>query len=188
MEAMSQVGSSGSPSLALPSSPYWDWRLSSPAQIYLETNMKIDQNNPATWPTKGNFFLLHHQGPLLEWTNDIWERVEYILTDKPKYERKKRLREIRPVFGRLPEPLIQAGAACEKAAAAYLMARAAYAKARAAYDEAWAAYDEAWAAYAKARAAYAKARAAYASQLEALHRAECPNSKWNGYTIFGDKS
>ena len=122
--------------------------------------MKIDQNNPATWPTKGNFFLLHHQGPLLEWTNDIWERVEYILTDKPKYERKKRLREIRPVFGRLPEPLIQAGAACEKAAAAYLMARA----------------------------AYAKARAAYASQLEALHRAECPNSKWNGYTIFGDTS
>ena len=122
--------------------------------------MKIDQNNPATWPTKGNFFLLHHQGPLLEWTNDIWERVEYILTDKPKYERKKRLREIRPVFGRLPEPLIQAGAACEKAAAAYLMARA----------------------------VFAKAGAAYASQLEALHRAECPNSKWNGYTIFGDTS
>ena len=171
--------------------------------------MKIDQNNPATWPTKGNFFLLHHQGPLLEWTNDIWERVEYILTDKPKYERKKRLREIRPVFGRLPEPLIQAGAACEKAAAAYLMARAAYAKARAAYAKAWAAYakaraayakaaaayakawaayDEAWAAYAKTDAAYAKARAAYASQLEALHRAECPNSKWNGYTIFGDTS
>ena len=155
--------------------------------------MKIDQNNPATWPTKGNFFLLHHQGPLLEWTNDIWERVEYILTDKPEYEREKRLREIRPVFGRLPEPLIQATAAYAKATAAYAKARAAYAKAATACDEAWAACAKAWAAYAKAttayakaRAAYAKAEAAYASQLEALHRAECPNSKWNGYTIFGD--
>jgi len=71
---------------------------------------------------------------------------------------------------------------------AHAKAGVAYAKAWAAHAKTDAACAKADAAYLMARAVFAKAGAAYASQLEALHRAECPNSKWNGHTIFGGTS
>jgi len=47
-----------------------------------------------TGPTKGLFTLLHHEGPLLEWSDDVMKRVKYINEQKPEYERAIRLRHI----------------------------------------------------------------------------------------------
>jgi len=141
---------------------------------------------------------LHH-GVLCELlTEPAANRIDYIVSSKPKKGQATRLRLIRAIRGELPEALVKAGAA-------YVKAQDAYAKAQDAYDKAWAAYDKAWVAYVKARAAYVKARAAYdkareaydkawaatgkaqdAAQpaLTALHAIECPKCPWDGRTIF----
>jgi len=48
------------------------------------------------------FTLLHHEGPLLEWSDDVMERIKYINEQKPEDERAIRLRHI--VF--FPEELM----------------------------------------------------------------------------------
>ena len=62
-----------------------------------------------TGPTKGMFTLLHHEGPLLERSDDVMERIKYINEQKPKHERAIRLRHI--VF--FPQKLW--GKKCQKA-------------------------------------------------------------------------
>ena len=64
-------------------------------------------------------------------------------------------------------------------------------KARVAYDKAM---DKAWDAWDKAREARDKAREArdeifakYKTEIEALHKQECPDSKWNGTEIVFEK-
>jgi hypothetical protein len=124
---------------------------------------------------------LHHETLIETLTEPAESRIAYILSNKPEHERARRLREFRPVVGPLPGEYNTAWAAYSTARAAYDTAWAAYSTARAAYNTAWAAYSTAWVAYNTARAAYAPA-------LEAQHRAECPDSTWNGRTIFGSAS
>ena len=45
-------------------------------------------------PEKGLFTLLHHEGPLAEWSDDVLERIDYINKHKPKDEIDIRLRHI----------------------------------------------------------------------------------------------
>mgnify|MGYP001560056183 CR=1 FL=1 len=45
-------------------------------------------------PQKGAFTFLHHEGPVVEESSNIMERIEYILTDKPQDEHYTRLRHI----------------------------------------------------------------------------------------------
>jgi hypothetical protein len=40
-----------------------------------------------TGPTVGFFSLLHHQGPLVEWSDNVMERIRYIDREKPLRER-----------------------------------------------------------------------------------------------------
>ena len=47
-----------------------------------------------TGPTKGMFTLLHHEGPLLEWSDNVMKRVKYIREHKAQSERDIRLRHI----------------------------------------------------------------------------------------------
>jgi len=136
------------------------------------------------------FWHIHHE-VLLEWSDDIQERIDYIKAHKPPHEVETRLRLLKPVQGALPPKLVKAKAAYDKARDAFVKASVAYAKARDAYDKARDAYDKAKAAYAKARDAYDKAKAAYNKaydeclpQIEALHALECPDCPWNGTTIF----
>src|SRR3972149_3700162 len=150
------------------------------------------------------FWHIHHE-VLLEWSDDIQERIDYIKAHKPPHEVETRLRLLKPVQGALPPKLVKAKAAYDTARDAFVKARAAYAKARDAYDKARDAfvkasvayakardaYDKARDAYDKAKAAYAKARDAYNKaydeclpQIEALHALECPDCPWNGSTIF----
>ena len=157
--------------------------------------------------TKGWFTLLHHSDHLIEWSDNVMKRIEYINKKKPEHERKTRLRHIVYVPNSLVPDELQkawaardkAWAACQKASAAYGKAwaacgkawaardkaSAAYGKAWAAYQKAWAACDKAWAAYGKAWAAYQKAWAAYENDknvLAYLHK-HVENCKWNGKEI-----
>ena len=45
-------------------------------------------------PKAGMFTLLHHEGPLLEWSDDVMERIKYIKDRKAPIEVAIRLRHI----------------------------------------------------------------------------------------------
>ena len=116
------------------------------------------------------YWHIHHKDFLLEWSDDIQERIDFIQAEKPKHEVEIRLRLLKPVQGALPPKLVKAGDARDKA-------KAAYDKAKAAYDKDWDAFGKDWDAY---RKAYDK----YLPQIEALHALECPDCPWDGFTIF----
>src|SRR3990172_8807619 len=150
------------------------------------------------------FWHIHHE-VLLEWSDDIQERIDFIQAEKPKHEVEIRLRLLKPVQGALPPKLVKAGDARGKAEDAnakawdaYVKARDAFGKdwdayvkagdardkAKAAYDKAKAAYDKDWDAFGKDWDAYRKAYDKYLPQIEALHALECPDCPWDGFTIF----
>jgi hypothetical protein len=121
---------------------------------------------------KGWFWHVHHD-TLIEWSDDIDERIEYIKIGKPANEIPLRLKLLKLVKGEIPDAAWQkAGAALEKADAAWQKAGAALEKA-----------DAAWQ---KAGAARQKAGAALETNKKvlALHQKECPDCPWDGKTIF----
>jgi hypothetical protein len=124
-------------------------------------------------------------------TEPAESRIQYILAGKPEEERARRLHEMRPVKGKLPAGLDAACAKLDAACAEWAAARdkldAACAEWAAARDKWNAACDKWNAACAKWNAACAKLDAAcdkYKPVLEALHVVECPDSTWNGTSIF----
>jgi len=119
--------------------------------------------------TNGWFWHVHHD-VLVEWSDDINERIAYIKKEKPENERALRLKLLKPVMGKLPAKLVKAGEAYGKAWKAYDKAREAYDKAREACDKAEEAYD--------------KAKKACKKEIEALHKKECPDCPWTGSSIF----
>ena len=150
------------------------------------------------------FWHIHHE-VLLEWSDDIQERIDFIQAEKPKHEVEIRLRLLKPVQGALPPKLVKARdayLAYDKAWDAFGKDWDAYVKARAAFGKDWDAFVKASVAYAKAgdafvkaKAAFVKAKAAYNKaydeclpQIEALHALECPDCPWNGTTIFPEPS
>jgi len=139
------------------------------------------------------YWHVHHE-VLVEPSENINERIDYIKTRKPSSEIQTRLQLLKEVKGKLPPALLSAGEAYDKAWEAYDKAGKAYDKAREAYSKIWEAYDKAWEAYDKAgkaydkaRKAYSKAREKYKPQVEALHAKECPDCPWNGKTIFPEE-
>ena len=48
-------------------------------------------------PLSGWFTLLHHEGPVVEQSTNLFERVDYILATKPANEIYDRLRHIYPI-------------------------------------------------------------------------------------------
>src|SRR3989304_1216006 len=137
------------------------------------------------------YWHIHHKDFLLEWSDDIQERIDFIQAEKPKHEVEIRLRLLKPVQGALPPKLVKAGDARGKAEDAnakawdaHVKAGAPRDKAKAAYDKAKAAYDKDWDAFGKDWDAYRKAYDKYLPQIEALHALECPDCPWDGFTIF----
>src|SRR3972149_4005409 len=124
------------------------------------------------------FWHIHHE-VLLEWSDDIQERIDFIQAEKPKHEVEIRLRLLKPVQGALPPKLVKARAPRDRAKAAYDKAWDAfgkdwdaYVKARAAFGKDWDALDKADAAYVKAGDAFVKASAAYAKAGDAFVKAK----------------
>lgn len=120
-------------------------------------------------------FHIHHSEwlvePLVEPTEN---RLAFIRKHKSAHEQALRERLLKPVRGKLPEAVLQAGAAWRDAWDAMVMT-------------AWApraTFDAASIAYSKARAVYRHALSDHRAEIEALHAAECPDCPWDGYTIF----
>jgi hypothetical protein len=141
---------------------------------------------PKDWPKGGWYWWLHHD-KLLEWTYDIDERWDYVVTEKPKSELAVRLKAMRPVKGKIPKYITEAWDAYDKAWDAYREAQDARAAAWDARAAAWDAYCKAWDAYDKAWDAYCKALER--KEIQTLHAKECPDVKHkNGCLVFGEES
>jgi len=152
----------------------------------------------------GFFWHVHHDR-LLEWCYSYNERASYISEQKREDQKETRLRLFKPVKGKLPQEVVEAGRVLDKAWHAYDEAGRASDKAWHAYNRAGRASDKAWQAYYETQQAYYETQQAYneASQaynrarqaldealhknmsaIEALHREECHDCPWNGKTIF----
>ena len=145
----------------------------------------------------GFFWHVHHE-VLIEWCYSYNERASYISEQKREDQKETRLRLFKPVKGKLPQEVVEAGQAYVKAGQALNEAQQARVGARQVYDKAWQASDKAWQVYVEARQAYVEARQAYNKawralnealrknmpDIEALHKEECHNCPWNGKTIF----
>jgi len=155
---------------------------------------------------------VHHSMLCEPLTEPAESRIQYILAGKPEEERARRLHEMRPVKGKLPAELDAAYAELDAARAKLDAIRAEWAAAGDKWYAAYAELDAACAKWVAARAkwnaacdkwnaagaeldaACAKWNAAcdkwnaagdkYKPVLEALHVVECPDSTWNGTSIF----
>ena len=139
---------------------------------------------------KGFFWHVHHR-VLLEWCYDYDGRASFISEQKREDQKETRLRLFKPVKGKLPQEVVEAGRVLDKAWHAYDEAGRASDKAWQAYYETQQAYYETQQAYNEASQAYNRARQALdealhknMSAIEALHREECHDCPWNGKTIF----
>ena len=124
------------------------------------------------------YWHIHHDR-LLEFSDNIQKRIDYIKDKKPIEEIKRRLHLLKPIQGKLPEAIIKAGAARDKAWAVY-STKASRGRAGIAYAKAGMAYDV-------TSISYNKTLTKHAAKIDALHRKECPDCPWDGTTIFPDK-
>jgi len=141
-----------------------------------------------TGPTKGLFTLLHHEGPLLEWSDDVMERIKFINEKKPKHERAIRLRHIvffpKKLWGKKLQKAYaerkKADAEWEKAYAEREKAYAEWEKADAKWEKAYAEWEKADAEWEKADAKWKKADADKILTYLKKHVKDC---KWDGSTL-----
>lgn len=112
---------------------------------------------------KSGFFWHIHHYILVEWSDNIDYRVDYIKTNKSTEEIELRLRVMKPVKGKLPEAFVAASNAWNEAK-----------------------YGESLLARHQARHALKKALNNNMTEIEALHKAECTDCPWNGYSIFDE--
>jgi len=158
--------------------------------------------------TSSGFWHVHHD-VLLEYSDNIKERISYIEKNKPAHEVRVRLRLMKRVRGRIPEPIIKAGKAIlaakkaigaanktrDKSCASHYRARWALYGGLKGANKAWLEADEvltkasqsldrATARYIKAICAFDCAIQNNRGALEALHQQECPDCPWDGHTIF----
>ena len=73
-----------------------------------------DMKRPAGWPKSGWYWHLHHD-VLFEFTHDIDERWDYVVSEKSDHELPTRLRLMRPVAGKIPVAWAKADAELNKA-------------------------------------------------------------------------
>ena len=116
------------------------------------------------------YWHIHHHILVEPLTEPLKNRIAFIERNKLEHERETRLRLMQPVKGKLPDAVVKARKAWDKARKAYVKAREAWDGAREACNKAW--------------AAYLKALRDHKDEIEALHTKECPNCPWDGETIF----
>ena len=156
--------------------------------------------------TKGRLaWHVHHDNLVEVLTEPLSVRIAYIKAEKPYSEIALRLRLLKIVRGKLPKPVMAAGAGLnkpwanwekaednwEKAKAKWGKAKSDWDKAAANSDKATAKGEKAWANLKKARAKWDKSApkrdksaAVYQPAIERLHAKECPGCPWDGKTIF----
>jgi hypothetical protein len=138
--------------------------------MQLKSIKEEDADCRAAWQGFGiGTFALHcHHEILAEpLSANAEDRIDYILSSKPKDEQALRLRLFRPVS--------------EKTLAEQRKAYAEWEKAYAKQHKAYAGWQKAYAEWEKADA---KWRKAYAKLAILIHEDVCKNCTWNGKTIF----
>jgi len=149
-----------------------------------------------------------HHSIELEMLTELPEaRIAYIMREKIVDERARRLYEFAPVRGELPAQVIKASAELNKSLAEWRKADAKYDKAaaelnktdaelnkaRAELNKAAAKLNKADAEWRKAHAEWNETRAEWShacaehdEEISELHRAEVPDTAWNGANIFNE--
>lgn len=132
-----------------------------------------------TKKNKGFFWHLHHD-ILCEYSANIEKRIKYIKKAKPTHEITLRLQLLKKVKGLLPKDFTEATIvfikkhkACNKALETCGDS-----------IEAWYNYLSTYEAQEAAKRKFNKMNELYKSEIEALHKLECPGCPWNGHTIF----
>ena len=149
----------------------------------------MNKIRPAEWPKLGWYWWLHHDTPI-EWTDDLDERWDYVMKNKPPLELSVRISAMRPVAGELPRELVTARekyyAVEEKYDAAWDECDVAWEEFGAARDEcdaAWEKYDDARDEYDAARekwiAAWEKYKAAREKYDAAWEKRDAARKKYD---------
>ena len=83
-----------------------------------DKRIQAEYDRIAKGPHKGWFTLLHHEGPVLEYSHDVIERLNFILSSKPKKQKLVRLINIvhvdEPARAEYEKVMQSARAECEK--------------------------------------------------------------------------
>ena len=131
-------------------------------------------------PKSGFFTLLHHQGPLIEWSIDVMERVKYIRTYKSAHERPRLWHIVYVPKKMIPKPVRKAYAKWQKASAEWEKVNTEWQKASAELAE-WEKVNTEWEkAYAELEKASAEWRKADDDKLTAYLHKHVKDCKWNG--------
>lgn len=109
------------------------------------------------------FFWHGHHDVLIEWCHNFNERAKFIRNTKPASEQEVRLRLFRPVKGTLPQEVVEA---------------------QQAYNKAWQDLNRAHQDLDRAQRDLDKVLNRNKAEIILLHEKECPNCPWNGQTIF----
>ena len=147
--------------------------------IKLTPELQAEYDRILAGGVKGLFTLLHHQGPIFEASEDVKERLDYIVTRKPQSEQLLRLRniailtpEVEQEYLAIQKPAWEAYKAIEKPAKeAYEVVQ----------KPAWEAYKAIEKPAMEAYEAIEKPAA-----LKAL-KAVRPDNTWNGTDIFAQE-
>ena len=146
-----------------------------------------------TGPKYGWFTLLHHAGPLLEYSDDVGERLDYIDRDKLPDERAIRRAHILYFDpARLPDAewrradaeWRRADAELRRAEVGRQIAEVELRRADAELRRADAEWRRAEAKWRRADAEWRRALQPYAAIIEAFIRANVPDYRWNGSEII----
>ena len=139
-------------------------------------------------PKSGYFTLLHHEGPLMEWSHNVMDRIDFIKREKSSIEVPIRLRHIVHYAIELtPGSVQKAYTERQKAYTERLKAEAEWQKAEAEWLKADAEWLKADAERLKADAEWLKADAewlkAEADKLLVYFRKHVPDHRWDGKEI-----
>ena len=146
-------------------------------------------------PKAGYFTLLHHKGPLVEWSHDVMEHIGFIKEEKASTEVPIRLRHIVHYSTKLMPDYVQKASAerqkayteRQKALAEWQKTHAerqkAYTERQKAYAERQKAYIECHKASIECQKAEAKWQKAEAKKILVYLRKHIPDCRWNGREI-----
>ena len=130
------------------------------------------------------YWHIHHKTLCELLTEPIRNRIKYIKENKPAKEIALRLKLLKPVRSKLPARFIKASQECNKVYQRREKACQICDKACQRCDKAYQRCEKASQECKKAYQGREKAYRECLSQLEVLHKKECPNCPWNGKSIF----
>lgn len=140
------------------------------------------------------YWHIHHNELVEAATKPIENRERFIKRHKAPEEVELRLRLLKPVCGKLPAAVIQAGEDFVKTREDYNSTWETYlgTKTRSGFtsnSEQWNAYERAGRAFSSAMSAYYRlTQIHHRVEIEALHAKECPDCSWDGKTIFPESN